>query len=193
MSRIPRALAQRIDRLSRKAHRFHRFAHHPLCHEYAGELVQLGGRTRVCRGCLLASTGALLGCALSVVAPVPSAWGWLLGASLLGLLGTIVGPNRAARRRSKVATRFLPALGIAYGCCRALWAGNWALIAGAVVVLAGILALYRRRGPDRTACTICPERLSEDPCRGFAPMVRRERAFRRLADSWLAKAGPQGL
>jgi hypothetical protein len=191
MSRIPRALAQRIDRLSRRAHRFHRFAHHPLCQEYAGELVQLGGRTRICRGCLFALAGGVAGLGLSLSLPKQHAGGWLLGVSILWLVATIVGRAPAAGRRSKAVTRFLPALGITYGSCRALLEGHWTVLAGATVLLLGVLALYRKIGPHRVPCTTCPERLGPVPCRGFAPIVRRERAFRRLADSWLAKAGGQ--
>ena len=36
----PKALRRKIDRLSRAAHRFHRFAHHPLCERYAGEVIR---------------------------------------------------------------------------------------------------------------------------------------------------------
>ena len=111
MSRIPRGLARRIDRLSQTAHRFHRFAHHPLCQEYAGELVQLGGRARVCRGCLFALAGGAAGCALALSVPMPRAAVWLLGSSMIWLLGTILHRTSFAGRRSKTATRFLPALG----------------------------------------------------------------------------------
>jgi hypothetical protein len=56
--------------------------------------------------------------------------------------------------------------------------------------LVGVVALYRRRGPDRTPCASCPERNLTQPCRGIAPIIRRERAFRRIAGRWLARVGP---
>ena len=40
MTRIPPQLARRLDRLSVAAHRFHRWAHHPLCTEYEGEVLR---------------------------------------------------------------------------------------------------------------------------------------------------------
>src|SRR5579859_1379561 len=58
---IPVSLARRIDRLAWFAHAFHRFAHHPLCDRYQEELIPLGRRTRVCRGCSLALLGVLVG------------------------------------------------------------------------------------------------------------------------------------
>src|SRR5258706_14473890 len=58
--RIARGTAIKLDRLSRGAHRFHRFAHHPLCDRYAGEVVRFG-RVRLCRGCTFAVIGGLAG------------------------------------------------------------------------------------------------------------------------------------
>jgi hypothetical protein len=51
MRHTPRPLAKQLDRLSRRAHRFHRFAHHPLCGAYAAELVPLGRKARSGCGC----------------------------------------------------------------------------------------------------------------------------------------------
>ena len=67
MSRIPPALAHRLDRLARRAHAFHRHAHHPLCRRYRGEVVALGRRTRLCLGCTLAAAGLLLGLVLGAL------------------------------------------------------------------------------------------------------------------------------
>ena len=53
MSRLPRPLARRIDRLSAKAHRFHRFAHHPLWMK-----VALIARNRIASWCGLAAPKA---------------------------------------------------------------------------------------------------------------------------------------
>ncbi|HVZ35160.1 MAG TPA: hypothetical protein VG963_22190, partial [Polyangiaceae bacterium] len=70
---ISPALARRIDRLAVRAHRFHRWAHHPLCASYAGETLRLGRKTIVCRGCALVAggliVGVLLGAALERTAP----------------------------------------------------------------------------------------------------------------------------
>ncbi len=40
MSRIPPAVARRVDRLALRAHAFHRWAHHPLCAWYAAEVIR---------------------------------------------------------------------------------------------------------------------------------------------------------
>ncbi|HEX7489197.1 MAG TPA: hypothetical protein VF341_09850 [Anaeromyxobacteraceae bacterium] len=74
------ALARRIDRLARRAHRFHRFAHHPLCAAYDGETFQVGRRGRVCRGCAAVALGGVLGVGLGLALPVPP------GVALVGLL-----------------------------------------------------------------------------------------------------------
>ncbi len=82
MSRISPSLARRLDRLSRRAHRFHQFAHHPLCASYAGEVLAVGRRARVCRGCALAMAGGAAGSLAGFLPPVSPA---MLGAAALGL------------------------------------------------------------------------------------------------------------
>jgi len=192
MPRTPARLAVRIDRLSRAAHRFHRFAHHPLCDEYGGEVLALGRHTRICRGCCGVATGCLAGSLASVffmTSPAVLLFAAVLG--LGGLLAALARPSPRRARTPKVVSRFLPALAITYALGRAVQLGPLgAVAAGAgVMVLLGIVALYRRRGPDRSPCASCPERNLPRPCRGIAPIVRRERAFRRLAAQWLARAG----
>src|SRR5947207_14201496 len=66
--RVPPALARRIDRLATRAHRFHRFAHHPLCDEYAGEVIRVGRHMRLCRGCTFAIAGGLAGGVVGLLA-----------------------------------------------------------------------------------------------------------------------------
>ena len=196
MGRIPARLASRIDRLSRAAHRFHRFAHHPLCKEYGGEVVQLGRRNLVCRGCLFVVVGGLAGLTASVFLQPRLSIALLLGAG--GLVALVVAMRRSTVQRStrlartpKLVSRLLPALVIAFAFGRAVQSGvaGRVLAALSAAPLAGAVALYRRRGPDRTPCSSCAERNRATPCRGIAPIVRRERAFRRLAGQWLARAG----
>jgi len=193
MSRIPAELAKQLDRLSYRAHRFHRFAHHPLCREYAGEVIPLGRRTKVCRGCSFVAAGGLVGGALAVIlggpvlvagALVMAAWGWLA-------VATFARPWRAGLRRSKVWSRFFPAVGIGYAVVCGLLGGGpgLALVGGSGLALAVFAMRYRQRGPNRGPCATCPERSQARPCRGFAPIVRRERAFRRLAEQKLTRAG----
>jgi hypothetical protein len=172
-SRIPRTLARRIDRLARRAHGFHRFAHHPLCDEYGGELVQLR-RTRICRGCALFAAGLLAGVVVMVVVrPVP------VVAVVVAVAGAIVAAASLKWRTSKLLTRFAPAAGFGFAIGHV-----WTAIP--IVSIMGLLAIaYRRRGSHRSPCAACPERTLA-PCRGMAEIVRAERAFQRLSGRWLA-------
>lgn len=171
---IPRPLARRIDRLARQAHAFHRHAHHPLCDPYRQEVLRVGRRLRLCKGCAFLAVGFALGFAVGVViSPAPRHGAIAIGlACVLGLLSLRV-------RLPKLIGRMLPGacLGLAF------WAG-WAcaLGAGVLVLLCGLL--YRRRGVERSRCTTCHER-ERQPCSGFVLMVRRERAFQRKANRWL--------
>jgi hypothetical protein len=193
MFAIPRAspaVIRRIDRLARGAHAFHRYAHHPLCVEYSGEVFQIalvpyGRRARFCRGCTLAGVGALLGTLVGAWMAPPL---WAAVAAIpLGLAGT----SRSARRAGKIATRLLPAgfIAFAIGAGLRAWSPGGALLGGVALAAVGLcVARYRQRGPDRSPCIRCPERTAEVPCRGLAPLVRRERAFQRMAGGWLAAA-----
>lgn len=188
--RIDKRLARRLDRLAFWAHAFHRWAHHPLCLEYESEVVRLGRRFRLCRGCTLAAAGTLAGLGGGLALPLApgSAIGALAG---LGLLAGGLALDR--HRRPKGLTRGLPATLLAFLVCQALRGGGalrWgaatlALAAAALVVLA-----YRRRGPDRTPCATCPEASARGACRGFREIRTRERAFARLAGRWLRPADP---
>jgi hypothetical protein len=211
VSRIPPDLARRLDRLSVAAHRFHRFAHHPLCAEYESEVLRFG-RARLCRGCAMAATGAALGLAAGSIAPrLPLPW---LGApALLGTLCTafllrrpLVPPppaegtleakalsqaHRIPAPRSKVPTRLLPCALLAFGIAQGLRLGppwGWALAALALLEATAAAAAYRRRGPQRGPCATCPERFAMHRCRGVREILRRERAFQRLSGRLIARA-----
>jgi hypothetical protein len=189
MARLPVRVAVRIDRLARSAHRFHRYAHHPLCEEYGGEVVRLGRRSRICRGCVLVAMGGLAGLSASFFWRV--AWSALVLSWVVAVVGLAYAMVRRRPRRArapKLVSRFLPSAVIAFtlGSAVQLGTAGCAIAAACAVPLFGIVALYRRRGPDRTPCASCPERNLPTPCRGIAPIVRRERAFRRLAGQWLA-------
>jgi hypothetical protein len=167
---------RRIDRLARRAHAFHRFAHHPLCDRYGGELVQLGARTRFCRGCSLTGVGGLLGVAL--------------GVSPFGIAAAVLVAGIAAAAGPKSRERLVPALAVAYAATMGVRFGGslLALTALAASLMAAFVILYRRRGPDRSPCATCPERGAEI-CSGLTEIARRERAFRRLAGRWLQSPG----
>jgi hypothetical protein len=175
-SHIPLPLARRIDRLARRAHAFHRFAHHPLCDAYRNEVLRVGPRLRVCKGCTLLATGLVAGMAVGAFVRPQLLWG--AGALLLALgLGAL----SLRLRVPKTFGRFLPGAGLGF----ALWAG-WPSVFAALLIVAIVGDLYRRRGVERSRCQTCPERL-RSPCSGLAPAVRRERAFRRRVDRWLGE------
>ena len=190
MSRVPPALARRLDRLARRAHRFHRHAHHPLCPAYAGELVRLGRRAALCRGCASAGLGAGLGLALGALLSPPGGPALLLAAALLGVaLRFALGARRI--RWSKLLTRAAPA---ALATATAVWGARAASapgLASATCALAAVgvaVLAYRRRGPDRSPCQRCPERPSAVTCRGLRHLVRREAALARLSGRLIATA-----
>ena len=195
MSRLPPALARRLDRLARHAHRFHRWSHHPLCDAYAGEVVRLGRRTRLCRGCALASIGGATGAAAGFLAPPLGLAPLLAGPLLLAGWAVLALTARAGRRRSKWLTRAGPAAlasGLAVAGLRAGlagaagpgWAGFAAAVAAVAILVFGLVG-YQSRGPDRAACATCPQAPPGPRCDGFRPMAGRERAFSRLASRWI--------
>jgi hypothetical protein len=180
---IARPVAKRIERLARRAHAFHRFAHHPLCSDYADELIALGRRRRVCRGCAFALLGAVTGALLGFVFPLA-----LWQAAPLATLSLTA--SVTTRRLGKLWKRALPGAGASYAlACCVMQHDLWALGCALAIVAAGstLLAAYRLRGPDRSPCLRCPERTLQVPCSGFRDIVRAERAFvrrsQRLLDS----------
>jgi hypothetical protein len=194
-------LARRIDRLAVQAHRFHRWAHHPLCASYRSETLRLGRKTVVCRGCALVASGLLcgmiLGVALARTPPHGLSARWSVaalavsGATLWRVTSSRV--QGGGRRSSKLLSRFLPALLAASVAMHALLERSpygALLLALLGAGTAALVARYRRRGPNRSPCLDCPERLTFAPCSGVQPILRRERAFRRLAQRWLS-APPQ--
>jgi len=192
MARLSPALARAIDRLSRRAHRFHRFAHHPLCAEYRTELVRLGRKGRVCRGCLCAALGCALGTAAGLTAPVAGPAHLLAGIAVAVLVATVAALTPDGMRSSKLCTRLAPLAGLSFLLVAGVRLGGAAGVAGALAAV-GMAAMcyvaYRRRGPNRRPCATCPERLQLRVCRGFAPIVGRERALQRIAQRWLTAAG----
>lgn len=174
---LPRPLAKRIDRLAWRAHAFHRFAHHPLCDRYRDEVLRVGRRVRLCKGCTMLALGLATGLALGA---------WLRPSLMVGLGAWAValglGLASLRLRLPKLWTRLVPGAGLA----AALWAG-WPCVLLALAAMAACFVLYRRRGGERARCQPCHER-DRRPCSGFARIVRRERAFRRTADDWIAHA-----
>ena len=186
---LPPRTVRAIDRLARRAHAFHRFAHHPLCDRYQGELISLGRRARICRGCASAALGSGAGLVAALV--WPATLPVLVVASSLGLVSLW---GSLAKRLPKWLGRSTASLCLAFAGFRGLLSMHGAALglAGGIAVCCAIfLVLYRRRGPDRSPCQTCPERRAS-PCSGLRPIVRRERAFRRLAQRWLDTATLSG-
>ncbi len=198
--RLPKALARRLDRLAHRAHLFHRYAHHPLCAEYAGEVLRVGPHLRLCKGCTFAGLGAAAGVLVGASLPLPS-MPWLWGLVALGvgvmllLTRTHAAPtdqvHRIPEARPKTFTRLLPAAALGALLMMVLRLGGWqglALGLAFMGILAGTIARYRRRGPQRHPCLTCPEAKGPAPCRGYYAIHRREKAFARLAARWLEAA-----
>jgi hypothetical protein len=183
---LPKRTRLVVDRLARRAHAFHRFAHHPLCERYASELIPLGRKTRLCKGCSYALLGALCGGACAFAAR-PSFGALAFSAALgLGLLATSLAwrlPKLLARALACAAVSFAGVAGLCSGQLLPR-AFSLALLAVAGLFLWG----YRQRGPNRGPCQACPERLAPAVCSGLRPIVRRERAFRRLAQRFIDQA-----
>jgi hypothetical protein len=188
--RIARGTARQLDRLSRGAHRFHRFAHHPLCDRYASEVVRIG-RVRLCRGCTYAITGGLVGGCVGLVAgaSVPIA-----SMSTIAGFAMLIATLYAKRRPSKLVTRLVPAalFALAMTCgVLSLAPLGFAAALGAAAIVVGLRVLYGKRGADRTPCTTCPERALLESvtasCSGFAPIIRREAAFQRAARALITR------
>jgi hypothetical protein len=191
---VARAVARRIDRLARRAHAFHRFAHHPLCDRYASELISLGRRTRVCRGCTLLLLGSLCGVVVaSVLQPSFAVCAACLVPAAGPMLVSLRWPRHLRSAGAKLGTRALPAA--ALGACLGAAASASLVALSSFVAAAALLAsvtvfVYRRRGPDRAACAHCEERTQATPCSGFREIVRAERAFQRRAGQLLRAQGP---
>jgi hypothetical protein len=214
VSHLPARLARRIDRLARRAHAFHRFAHHPMCVAYAPEVSRLGRRARLCRGCLLALLGAATGASGAALLPLPgphlllAAFGAFAALALawMACRARGVGRDWSPRTRgpleerpsadrfgsSKWITRFAPTSGaaaLAILGTRAATATGAAIALGAAALVGLALHTYRRSGPNRSACRTCPELGQARACSGLRPIVRREAAFQRLAGRWLDAGG----
>jgi hypothetical protein len=173
--RITPAQARRIDRLSRRAHRFHRFAHHPLCGRYAGEVIRIGPRVRLCRGCVMTVLGGACGAVCALV-------GHATLVTVLVAAGTafaVAIPSVISRRRfPKLVSRFAPSALLGFALIAAVLAGHFVIAVALLAITIGLRVAYGRRGGDRSPCATCPER-DLSPCSGFAQIVRREQAFQR--------------
>jgi hypothetical protein len=188
-------IARHIDRLARRAHAFHRFAHHPLCAQYSGELIAIGTRTRVCRGCTSALAGTVCGAVLasSVAFPALAALEFAALATAVPLLARRFERDGNGSRLGKLWTRAVPlaALALAFTAgVRERSVPGAAIAVSIALTLFALVLVYRNAGPDRSPCTRCPERSSSVPCSGFRDIVRAERAFARRSRRLLTQPNP---
>lgn len=183
--RTPPELRRTLDRLARRAHAFHRFAHHPLCVEYAPERLRLG-RVHLCRGCALLGAGLALGLGAGCVTPAS-----FMSCALALTVALVSGGMAFAKRLPKSLGRAVPGAGLGFAFVMGLRLGplGWAMSGGAALIFGAAFLAYRRRGPHRSPCETCPDRDKRPACRGFAPILRRERALQRLAGRLIAR-GP---
>jgi hypothetical protein len=136
--------------------------------------------------------GALSGALFGLLAALPSAVRVLAGVlACAAIAGGLIYARFQrmhktlvlSRRASKLWTRGLPAFALAASLGGLLRAPNALQLSLAALLLGccGLLrASYRWRGPDRTPCTLCPER-DRAPCSGYRSIVQAERAFTRRA------------
>jgi hypothetical protein len=181
-------LANRLDRLSRAAHRFHRFAHHPLCERYSGEVVRIGRRARsarLCRGCVYAVIGGSIGGAIGfAIADARVA----IASTVVAVIALLVSLRW---RPTKIVTRFVPALLLACAIVAGVAARSPVGLVAAFAAAAsagGLRLAYGKRGADRSPCVTCPER-ERQPCAGFVAIISRERAFQRVAGAMIMRSG----
>jgi hypothetical protein len=190
VSRVPEATVRRVARLGRRAHAFHRYAHHPLCEAYANEVWHVGRRMRVCKGCTLVALGALAGVAIGSARQV-SALSMAVDAAALAVAVLAVAVPAARGTAGKLVSRFLLAFLLAdvaaHGVFRADALG--VLLGCLAMAVAAIgIAAHRKRGPWRVPCTACEEGLAGDAvCTGFREQLRREKAVIRLSARWIAR------
>jgi hypothetical protein len=185
---ISPTVARQIDRLSRRAHAFHRYAHHPLCGAYSTEVIAIGRRVRLCRGCVYAALGCSTGLTAGLLLQISD--GMLLAISAIACASVAMS---VTVRATKLFTRFVPGVLGSAAFVVALRSESALGFALAMVLIAGALIVvtrYRARGPDRLPCRSCVEYCVSTACSGFRPIVRRERAFQRLAQRWLAHPRP---
>ena len=150
-----------------------------MCGAYEEELLRIGRRTRVCKGCAFAASGMITGL-LAGLASCPSL-PTVLAVAAAGGAPVVVS---LVRRLPKVVTRLVPAVlgGASLGGAAMLGGPLSVALFFALAASAGlVVAVYRRRGPDRSPCATCPERNEPAPCTGLRPILSRERAFRRVA------------
>lgn len=151
--------------------------------EYAGERIRIG-RVQLCRGCALLGVGLLLGFSAGALLPAREAFaGTALAVAILGAtLAFLV-------RLPKFLGRALPGAGLGFACATGLRLGpiGWTMSALALLLFGATYLIYRRRGPHRGPCETCPDREKRPACRGFAPILKRERALQRLAGRLIAQ------
>jgi hypothetical protein len=184
---LDKATRRRIGALQRRAHAFHRYAHHPLCGAYAREVFQVGKKTRLCKGCLMTAGGVLFGGALGLAATYRPG---TFSSALTNAPGTfleVLAVSAALllfltrRRLPKLLTRAIPAFLLSSVAARMFLVHSWIGLGVGVALAAGSFVLYRRRGPERSPCVTCPERSTTKVCSGFSPIDRAERAFVRVS------------
>ena len=161
--------------MSRRAHAFHRFAHHPLCERYANELVPLGRRTRLCRGLLL-GTGLAVGLVVGLATRAGTLPWAMEGAALVVFLVAAV-----PARLPKSLTRFLP--GLALGAVVAHGPWGWSLAALGLFAASWLFYPASRSEPDSLQRVRRHSRCAR-AFDGFLP--GRERAIPRWARSVLS-------
>ena len=166
-----------------------RWAHKPLCTRFEAGVVRLG-RLHLCRGCLAAALGVVLGAALAAVA-APATLLVALSATIPAL-AFLSAPGRHVRLPQPARD----ALRLAAGTCppfivAALLGGHLLEGALAAVALAVLVLVHRRRRAPLRAdlCTGCPELEQDAVCSGFARQARAVQVHERYVERALHREG----
>ncbi len=157
------------------------FSHKPLCGQFHGHNVTIGG-WHLCRSCLLLYAGAVLTAVLICARPqalVHHRYGFVALVVLTLLLSTPA-VYRRYPRPVKDVLRFL--LGVSgAGAAGMLVVGPWrtgVVLAALLVGAKQIFSALRARNRDRV-CQNCPEFHQRGICSGFRLKSRRMRLYER--------------
>ncbi len=130
------------------------------------------------------AAGLALGLMAGALLPAHRA---IAGAALGGSVAS--GLAAFTLRLPKSLGRALPGATLGFAFIQGLRLGpvGWILSGSAALVFAAAFVAYRKRGPHRGPCDTCPDRDQRPACRGFAPILKRERALQRLAGRLIAQ------
>jgi len=173
------------------------WAHKPLCGRFAGDVVRLGG-VHLCRSCLFAWSGVVLGALLCVVfrrALGERAATILLTALPPTLLFSLPAIYKHLPRTARDLLRAAGGLLLSLSAC-ALFVSPLFGAAGLALLFIFWFAYFRvRRARKLRECDGCPELAAGGICSGFRRQAERIRRYEEEATGFLIATGrlPDGI